>query len=158
MSLEDRVAQTTVRAAQTVSQRRLRQWRVLPETEIANQTYLTRSRDTDVGPTSLSTDPRTSGVRPYGHWSTNYKVIDMTLPCGAALWVTPWVGKGYGSKPRQTILQPHTADMALPRSTTSGFGHMLRLAIHCPVVCVFYENSCPTSVCPGLVDAGRESF
>ena len=101
LSLRDRAAQTTVCAAQTVSQGRLRQWRVLPETEVANQTYLTRSRDTDVGPTSLSTHPRTPGVRQYGHWSTNYKVIDMTLPCGAALWVTPWVGKGYGSKSRQ---------------------------------------------------------
>ena len=74
----------------------------------------------------------------------------------AALWVILWVGKGCGSTPRQRALQPYTAEWALLQSTACDFGHMLRLAIYCPVVCVFYENSCLTSVCPGLVEAGRE--
>ena len=67
-------------------------------------------------------------------------------------------GKGYGSKPRQKILELDIAERALPQSTARGFGHKLRPVIYCPVVCVSCENSCLTSVCSGHVEAGEESY
>ena len=68
------------------------------------------------------------------------------------------MGKGFGGKPTQKILQPHMEERALPQIVACGFGQMLRLVICCPVVCVSYEDSCLTSVCPGLVEAGGESY
>ena len=51
------------------------------EIEAADQTFhLTQSQYTDTGPTSLSTDPITSGAWQGSHWSANFEVTGMTRP------------------------------------------------------------------------------
>ena len=75
-----------------------------------------------------------------------------------ALWITPWVGKTMGVNPDRQICSRIVQKGHCLKSTTCGFGHMLRPAIYCPVVRVFCENSCLLSDFHGLVEPGGESY
>ena len=67
------------------------------------------------------------------------------LPCGLPFG---W-GRAMGVNPDRK---------SYSRIRQKGQCNRILLAICCSVVCVFFENSCLTSVCAGLVEADGESY